>query len=82
MGYLRFEAGPGYPASTGVAHGPALERAHEYAWNVGFTRYYSERMGVTVDGRGYYGTAYVGLQRTIRYMFRESPTRPSASMPL
>jgi len=26
---------------------------------VGLTRYYSERMGVTVDGRGYYGTAYV-----------------------
>jgi hypothetical protein len=59
MGYLRFEPGPGSPASPGVAHGPALERAHEYAWNVGLTRYYSERMGVTVDGRGYYGTAYV-----------------------
>ncbi|MGA3011976.1 MAG: hypothetical protein ABSD72_17105 [Terracidiphilus sp.] len=62
MGYLRFEPGPGYPASPGVAHGPVLERAHEYAWNVGFTRFYSERLGVTVDGRGYYGTAYVGLQ--------------------
>lgn len=62
MGYLRFVPGPGYPASAGVAHGPGLERAHEYAWNVGLTRYYSERLGVTVDGRGYYGTAYVGLQ--------------------
>jgi hypothetical protein len=47
MGYLRFT-----PGST-------LERAHEYAWNVGVTRYMDERLGVTVDGRGYYGTAYV-----------------------
>jgi hypothetical protein len=47
MGYLRFT-----PGST-------LERAHEYAWNVGVTRYLDERLGVTVDGRGYYGTAYV-----------------------
>ena len=62
MGYLRFEPGPGYPSSPGVAHGSPLERAHEYAWNVGVTRYFSERTGVTVDGRGYYATAYVGLQ--------------------
>jgi hypothetical protein len=48
MGYLRFT-----PGST-------LERAHEYAWNVGVTRYFDERLGVTVDGRGYYATAYVG----------------------
>ena len=47
MGYLRFT-----PGST-------LERAHEYAWNVGVTRYFDERLGLTVDGRGYYGTAYV-----------------------
>jgi hypothetical protein len=68
MGYLRFEPGPGYPAipatstTPAVAHGSPLERAHEYAWNVGVTRFFSERTGVTVDGRGYYGTAYVGLQ--------------------
>ncbi len=48
LGYLRFS-----PGST-------LERAHEYAWNVGFTRYFDERLGVTLDGRGYYTNAYVG----------------------
>jgi len=48
MAYLRFEPGA------------KLERAHDYAWNVGFTRYYDERLGVTIDGRGYYSTAYVG----------------------
>jgi hypothetical protein len=48
MGYLRFS-----PGST-------LERAHEYAWNVGVTRYFDQRLGVTADGRGYYATAFVG----------------------
>jgi hypothetical protein len=47
MGYLRFT-----PGST-------LERAHEYAWDVSFTRYRDERLGITVDGRGYNATAYV-----------------------
>jgi len=46
-GYLRFEPGA------------KLQRAHEYAWDAGLTRYFSERLGVTVDGRGYYGTAWV-----------------------
>jgi hypothetical protein len=52
MGYLRFEPGA------------KLERAHEYAWNIGVTRYFDERLGVTVDGRGYYGTAYTGISWT------------------
>ncbi len=47
MAYLRFE-----PGAT-------LERAHEYGWNPGFTRYLNERLGITLDGRGYYGSAYV-----------------------
>lgn len=46
-GYLRFTmASP-------------LQRVNEYNWNAGFTRYYSERLGVTIDGRGYYGTPFV-----------------------
>jgi hypothetical protein len=48
-GYLRFFPGPG------------IQRMNEYAWNVGVTRYYGEHLGVTVDGRGTYGTAFVGL---------------------
>jgi len=47
-GYLRFSPGP------------ALQRVNEYDWNVGVTRYYSERFGVTIDGRGTYGSAYIG----------------------
>jgi len=35
-----------------------------YSWDAAITRYYSERLGVTVDGRGYYGTPYVGLNTT------------------
>jgi len=52
--------------------GPNLQRSTMYSWDVGLTRYFNERLGVTVDGRGYYGTAYVGLNPT-------SVTRPSIS---
>ena len=47
-GYLRFTPGP------------ALQRVNEYDWNVGVTRYFNRRLGATVDGRGYYASAYVG----------------------
>jgi hypothetical protein len=46
-GYLRFRPGD------------ILQRVNEYDWNVGFTRYFNERLGVTVDGRGYYGTPFI-----------------------
>jgi hypothetical protein len=49
MGYLRFVPGKN------------LQRTTFYAWDVDFTRYYSQRLGVTLDGRGYYGTTFVGL---------------------
>jgi hypothetical protein len=51
-GYMRFTPGS------------QLQRLNEYAWNVGGTRYYSERLGVTVDGRGFYGSAYIGPNQT------------------
>jgi hypothetical protein len=46
-GYLRFT-----PGST-------LQRVNEYNWDLGVTRYYSERLGVTVDGRGTYGSPFI-----------------------
>jgi hypothetical protein len=49
MGYLRFQPGP------------YKQRLTFYSWDVGLTRYFNERLGATVAGRGYYGTAYVGL---------------------
>ena len=60
MGYLRFKPGPN------------LQRVTYYAWDTGFTRYYSQRLGVTLDGRGYYGTSFVGLNFS-------SVTRPAIS---
>lgn len=39
--------------------GKNLQRDHEYAWDAGLTRNFSERLGVTAEARGYYGTAYV-----------------------
>jgi hypothetical protein len=59
-GYLRTDAGP------------SLQKVTEYNWNVGFTHYYSQRLGVTLDGRGNYGTAFTGLNLT-------SLTRPAIS---
>jgi hypothetical protein len=50
-GYLRFT-----PGAT-------LQRVNEYDWNGGFTRYFNERLGVTLDGRGYYGTPFIEPQQ-------------------
>jgi hypothetical protein len=50
-GYLRFT-----PGTT-------LQRVNEYDWNGGLTRYFSERLGVTLDGRGYYGTPFIEPQQ-------------------
>jgi hypothetical protein len=36
-----------------------LQRVNELNWDAGFTRYFDERLGVTVDGRGIYGKAFV-----------------------
>jgi hypothetical protein len=60
MGYLRFKPGP------------SLQRLTFYAWETGLTRNLNDRLGISVVGRGYYGTAYVGLNPS-------SITRPSIS---
>lgn len=49
MGYMRFVPGPG------------LQRTTLYAWDTGVTRFYTERLGATVDMRGNYGTTFVGV---------------------
>jgi len=41
-----------------------LQRVNEYSWDVGLTRYFNERLGVTVDGRGIYGTAFINPTST------------------
>jgi len=48
MGYTRFT-----PGST-------LQRVNEYSWDMGVTRYFNERLGVAVDVRGTYGSAFIG----------------------
>lgn len=48
-GYLRFKPGPN------------LQRVTLYSFDVAGTRYFNDRLGVTVDGRGYYGTPFVGI---------------------
>jgi hypothetical protein len=65
MGYLRFKPGNG-------TDGTGLQRTTYYSWNVGLTRYYSQRLGITLDGRGNYGTAFVGINKF-------NVTRPAVS---
>jgi hypothetical protein len=54
----RYEAylGSGYRRFT---PGATLQRLNEYSWNAGFTRYFDERLGVTLDARGTYGSAFI-----------------------
>ena len=40
--------------------GHYLQNFSENGFDAGVTRYFTDKVGVTVDGRGYYGTAYVG----------------------
>ena len=63
MGYLRFTPGP------------SLQRTTFYAWETGLTRFSTERLGYTLDGRGYFGTAYVGVNTYSQGQF----TRPAIS---
>ena len=63
-GYLRFQPGPN------------LQRLTYYAWDVSATRFHSERLGYTLDGRGYYGYAFVGVNQYSQGAF----TRPEISM--
>jgi len=59
-GYIRFTPGPN------------LQRTTMYSWDTALTRYFGEKLGATIDGRGYYGTAFVGLNLS-------SITRPAIS---
>jgi len=52
--------------------GPTLQHTTMYAFDLGLTRYFNPRLGITLDGRGNYGTAFVGLNFT-------SITRPAIS---
>jgi hypothetical protein len=55
MGYLRFKPGPD------------LQRLTWYAWETGATRFSTERLGFTLDVRGYYGNAYCGTPGVTTY---------------
>jgi hypothetical protein len=58
-GYLRFHPGDGIIPQNGQPR-TGLQRINEKGWDVGVTRYFNEKLGVTIDGRGTYGTAFIG----------------------
>ena len=41
--------------------GHNLQKTTGYGWNVGVTRYFTQKLGVSADARGYYSNAYVGI---------------------
>jgi hypothetical protein len=53
-----------------------LQRVNEYAWNAGLTRYFNERLGVSLDARGLYGTAFI---EPIENPFNNGITKPAIS---
>jgi len=63
MGYLRFQPGKN------------LQHVTYYSWDAEFTRFYSERLGVTLGGRGYYGTPFIPFSPPSN----GSTTRPAVS---
>jgi hypothetical protein len=63
FGYLRFVPGPN------------LQRTTFYAWESGLTRFSTERLGYTLDLRGYYGYVYCGISSQCQGYF----TRPQIS---
>lgn len=64
MGYLRWTPGK------------TLQRVTLYAWDAGITRYYNQKLGVTIDGRGYYGSPFVGPNAVTN----SSVTNPAISL--
>jgi hypothetical protein len=40
--------------------GATLQRVNLYSWDTGVTRYRDERFGITVEGRGSYGSPFIG----------------------
>jgi hypothetical protein len=55
--------------------GSDLQLVTMYSWDVAFTRYYSTKLGVTLDGRGYYGTAFTPFNKATNGAI----TRPAIS---
>lgn len=50
-----FEFGAGYER---FRPGNTLQHISEASWNADLTRYFKGNLGITVEGRGYYGTAF------------------------
>jgi hypothetical protein len=63
LGYQRFQPGP------------YLQRTTYFGWETGLTRFTSERLGYTLDARGYTGIAFVGITPLTQGAF----TRPKIS---
>jgi hypothetical protein len=74
----KYEVFGGY-AFLRMRPGTNLQHFTENGWDAGFTQYLTNNWGITVDGRGYYGTAYVGNQQTPYNIYEPSVSNYSIS---
>ncbi len=61
-----------------IRPGHFLQHANENGWNVGVTRMFSQKLGVSADLRGYYKNVYVG---NVRYQIPDG-TDPNTMRPI
>lgn len=59
--------------------GPYLQNVSVFGFDAGVTRYLNNKLGITADGRGYYGSAYVGDLNTGLNFFEPSVSSYSIS---
>jgi hypothetical protein len=59
--------------------GHDLQNFSENGFDAGVTRYFTNKLGATVDGRGYYGVAYVGNLQNIYNIYEPSVSNYSIS---
>ena len=74
----KYEAFGGY-AFLRMRPGHDLQNFTETGWDAGLTRYFNNKLGATVDARGYYGTAYVGNLQNIYNIYEPAVSNYSVS---
>ena len=74
----KYEIYGGY-AFARMRPGHDLQNFSENGYVGGFTQYFSNKLGVTAEARGYYGTAYVGNLQNIYNIYEPSVSNYSVS---
>jgi hypothetical protein len=74
----KYEVYGGY-AFVRMRPGHDLQNFTENGYAAGFTQYFTNKLGITAEGRGLYGTAYVGNLQNIYNIYEPSVSNYSVS---